>query len=465
MNGTEEHGAHAAREAEGTPADDDDARRRPGRLMPVAAAGSAFDPASRLRRLVALRWVVVVAELALVLLTRQWLGAQTALEPILAICTAQLGMNLASIALGHRARAGTDASVSDGQLFAQMLFDVGVLTAIAYLAGGSTNPLVGLYLLWIALGAVMLAAHLAAALAAISIACYSLVNFVHAEVHIHDPEKALEVHLIGMWVIFVFSAITICWSVLRLTAAVRRRDAELAAAREAALRSERVVALGNLAAGAAHELGTPLATMAVIAGELLRDPGVAPALRPDLALLQDQIGECKRIITQLAAQAGTSRAEGASTLALDAWLDQLVQRWRRQRPVIDPEVRLEGARPGPPVTVDATLGQALLNLFNNAADASPDKVQIQARWDPAGLEVLVQDRGSGIAAELQPRLGHDLVTTRDDGLGMGVVLAFAAIERSGGRLAFRPRAGGGTVARVHLPLGAAPAPQPAGERP
>jgi len=414
---------------------------------PGAHAGAAADPAQRLGRLVALRWVAIVAELAMVLLTRQWLGVGAPLETVLAICTAQVGLNLATIAYGARG-----APVADRQLFAQMLFDVGALTAVAYLAGGSTNPLISLYLLWIAMGAAMLEAGLATALAAVSIGCYSLVNFVHTEAHIHDHEKVLEIHLIGMWAIFVFSAVTICWSVLRLTAAVRRRDAELAAARETALRGERVVALGNLAAGAAHELGTPLATMAVLVGELLRDPRLAGALRPDLELLRAQVHACKGIITQLAAQAGTSRAEAVSTLALDAWLEQLLARWQLLRPAVTPALRLEGERPGPRLAIDATLGQALLNLFNNAADASPDRVEVQARWDEQELELHVLDRGSGIAPGVQVRLGRDLVTTRAEGHGLGVVLAYAAIERSGGTLEIFARAGGGTVAVVHLPL-------------
>jgi two-component system sensor histidine kinase RegB len=192
--------------------------------------------------------------------------------------------------------------------------------------------------------------------------------------------------------------------------------------------------------------------MAVLAGELLRDPGLAAPLRPEVELMQAQINDCKRIITELAAQAGTSRAEAVRTLALDAWIEQLLQRWHLQRPVIEPQVTLAGARPGPPLAVDATLDQAVLNLFNNAADASPDKVEIQARWDERELQLLVLDRGSGIASEVQRRLGRDLVTTRHEGHGMGLVLAYAAIERSGGQLTFAARDGGGTIAQLRLPL-------------
>ena len=419
--------------------------------LPPAIMINQFAPSSkssnRLQRLVTLRWVAVIAELGLVVLTRQWLGSATAIEPVLAICTAQLGLNLASIAYRHHGE-----SASDGQLFAQILFDIGALTLIAYLSGGSTNPLISLYLLWVAAGAAMLEARLATILTAVSIACYSLVNFVHTEVHVHDPAKALEIHLIGMWLIFVFSAIAICWSVIRMTSAVRRRDAQLADAREAALRNERVVALGNLAAGAAHELGTPLATMAVLAGELLHDPRIGASQRSDIELMQAQINDCKRIITELAAQAGTSRPESLRTMTLDAWIDELLQRWQRQRPLITPRVHLVGARPGPRLAVEATLGQAFLNLFNNAADASPDKVEIEVSWDEGELRLCVLDRGGGITGEIQARLGRDVVSTRGEGRGMGLVLAYAAIERIGGQVSLSPREGGGTVAQVHLPL-------------
>jgi len=416
---------------------------------------STPDTSNRLPRLVAVRWVAMIAELALVLLAGRWLGTTTAIEPVLAICMAQLGLNLASMAYGPRA-----GPASDGQLFAQLLFDVGALTAIAYLAGGSANPLISLYLLWIAVGAAMLDARRAALLCAIGIGCYSLVNVVHAQVHIHDHEKALQVHLIGMWMIFVFSAVMICWSVVRLTAAVRRRDAKLAQAREAALRSERVVALGNLAAGAAHELGTPLATLAVLAGELLRVPDLPERLRPDLELMQAQVADCKRIITALAAQAGSARAEAIRAVALQPWLEELLQRWRVQRPLVAPRLQLEGPRPGPLLAVDATLGQALLVLLNNAADASPDQVEVEANWNGEALDLRVLDRGSGIATEDQQRLGRELFTTRPGGHGMGLVLAYAAIERSGGRLRLAPRPGGGTGAQVYLPLAPLQSPAP-----
>jgi two-component system, sensor histidine kinase RegB len=275
---------------------------------------------------------------------------------------------------------------------------------------------------------------------------------VHAPTHVHDPEQAFRSHLIGMWVIFVCSALTIWWFVVRLNAGIRTRDAALAAARETALRNERVVALGNLAAGAAHELGTPLATMAVVVGELAADASLPPQAKSDVDLVLTQVRECKRIITNLAARAGSSRAEAVQPVSADVWIERLVERWRRQRPQVVPDVRIEGPIPGPRIAADATLEQALLNLFNNAADADPGQVGICAGWDGKQVRVDVLDRGQGIPPEISGRLGLDLVSTRDEGAGMGVVLALSAVEQSGGTLSITDRAGGGTLARVLLPL-------------
>jgi two-component system, sensor histidine kinase RegB len=414
---------------------------------PAAPASASKDAAVSARRLMAMGWIAIAIQLAFVFVASAFFDAPISLARVLAICALQAVLNL-PVLWGRVAAAASEPLAA----FAQILIDVLALTGIAYFAGGASCPLISLYLPLIAVAATILPPRHASALAAISIGCYSLVSLVPAPTHVHDTAQAFRSHLIGMWVIFVCSALTISWFVVRLNATIRNRDAALAAARETALRNERVIALGNLAAGAAHELGTPLATMAVVVGELAADSSLSPQVKSDIELALAQVRECKRIITRLAARAGSSRAEAVQPVSADVWIEQLVERWRRQRPQIVPDVKIEGSIPGPRIAADVTLEQALLNLFNNAADASPGQVGIHAGWDSRHMQVDVLDRGKGIPPEISGRLGLDLVSTRDEGAGMGVVLALSAVEQSGGTLSITNRADGGTLAKVLLPL-------------
>lgn len=416
-------------------------------LAPLPAFAALSSGAAGLRRLVWLRWIAIGIQLAAIVLAETALGIHLQWRPMILVLGLLTAFNLITVW-----RSGGARGAGEGELMMQVCVDVVALTVLMYIAGGVTNPLISLYLPMIAVAAAALPARHVAAVVALAVGAYSLVSVKYLPFRLENPQDAVPLHLTGMWLTFAFSAVIISWFVVRMMQAIRDRDARLAAAREAALRNERVVALGNLAAGAAHELGTPLATMAVVAGELVRRPDLAADMREDMQLLCDQVAQCKGIITGLSARAGDSRAEGGQALALDTWLDAAIERWCSQRPAVTPSVCLHGERPAPRVMADATLEQGLANLFNNAADASPASVDIDAEWDAESLRLAVADRGRGIPPELVGRLGREPVKTRGGGAGIGVMLAVAAIERCGGRIEFGAREGGGTIATVHLPL-------------
>jgi two-component system sensor histidine kinase RegB len=192
--------------------------------------------------------------------------------------------------------------------------------------------------------------------------------------------------------------------------------------------------------------------MAVIAGELARDPAASPEVKEDLALLREQIDHCKGIITGLAERAGQTRAEGGRAVELDRWLEEIVARWKKLRPHAESRVSLRGAMPAPLIVGEAALEQAMLNLFNNAADASSAGVEIEAGWDAGALHVEVRDRGPGIDEKVLLNAGRAFITTRPEGTGIGLFLAHAAVERLGGRILLANRKDGGAVTRIELPL-------------
>ncbi|SMB26442.1 ATP-binding region, ATPase-like:Histidine kinase A, N-terminal [Sterolibacterium denitrificans] len=361
---------------------------------------------------------------------------------------------LISIATWIRLRR--PSAVDQRELLLHIGIDLAMLTALLAVSGGPANPLTALYLPPIAIAAAVLPAPHAWFIALLGVAAYSLLWKFSLSLTVEDVDRAMQMHLTGMWLTFAISALLIAGFIGRITIALRRRERQLAAAREQALRDERIVALGNLAAGAAHELGTPLATMAVITGELAHDPALPGELQTDIQLLKQQIGACKNIISSLAERAGVQRAEGGKALAADQWLAQLVARWRTMRPQVAPRLQLSAAAgstaAAPRIFIETTLEQALLNLFNNAADASPEDVAILAQWDSLRLRIDILDRGPGMDSALLAQAGREFFSTRSEGTGIGLFLAHAALDRHGGSIRMTPRADGGTLTRVELPL-------------
>ncbi len=349
--------------------------------------------------------------------------------------------------------------VSPAELALQLWFDMGTLWALAFLSGGATNPLVSLLLPSAAIAALTLPAPWVVATGLIAIGAYSSLMLVYLPLPLADAERATRMHLTGMWLSFSASVLMIAWFVVRLGRLIRERDAELAAAREAAIRDERVIALGTLAAGTAHELGTPLATMAVVAGELARDPALPAAAAEDVGLLRQQIALCKEIITGLSRRAGAERLEAARPVAADTWLAEILEHWKALRP--DSECRPDtvGALPAPDIVADPTLGQALVNLLNNAASAGPGPVTLTADWSGERLAVEVRDHGPGFPDPVLAAGGHRAFPAHPGGSGIGLLLARSAAERRGGTLVLANPPDGGALARLEIPY-APPCPTP-----
>ncbi|HTY98614.1 MAG TPA: ATP-binding protein [Rhodocyclaceae bacterium] len=398
------------------------------------------------RRLATLRWWALAGEAAAVLAAPAAMDIALPVLPMMVVVLLQVVVNIiASLRVRRR------AAIAAAEIFGQLGVDVVALSVLLFLSGGATNPLVSLLLPPVAVAALVLPVGYAVAVTAMAIAAYSILMAVFIPLPLADPARATSLHLIGMWITFVLSAAMVSWLIVRMTATLRQRDAALAAAREQALRDERVVALGALAAGAAHELGTPLATIAVIAGELERDSSLGAEARADVAVLRGQVTACKQIITGLAERAGAGRLEGAQAVRVDHWLERLRERWQGLRPQAHSSLAIDGPNPVPVIVADGALEQAMLNLFNNAADAG-EPVGIRGCWDADSLAVEISDNGPGFSAAVLARAGREPFPARDGGAGIGLFLVQAAVSRLSGRLALANRPQGGALARIELPL-------------
>lgn len=418
-----------------------------------------------LRRLVVMRVLALLAQFAAIMLAWKLLDLKLPLLPLL--CTVAI---LAVINVLTWLRLRSIRPVVNAELFSQLCVDVLALALLAYFSGGSTNPFISLFLLPLVIAAATLPRAYTWGMAALTTISYTLLMrfYVPLQQAEHGGrtqalnagqgtggmagmgglmhESMFNLHILGMWLGFVLSAGIISWFVVKMAEAVRERDAALASAREETLRNERIVALGTLAAGAAHELGTPLSTMAVVVGELAAESSFAPGWRDGLALIDGQLRNCRRILDRM--------LEDGQIVAqpLEPFISGTVDEWRFLRPATECEYRADGFGQAELAVFDPALRPALLNLLNNAADASPEKIEIEARCDMGELVLIIKDHGSGLTAEAVARAGSAFFTTKREGRGLGLFLANATLERLGGRVRLFNRAGGGATTEVTLPL-------------
>lgn len=407
--------------------------------------------AINLQRLVALRTIALLVQTAMVSIAVRALDILLPIGPIAVLLLSGAVINaLTWLRLRRR------WPVRDLELFAHLVLDALLLTPLLYFSGGSTNPFAPLYLLPLTLTAAALSWRFTWPMLILTTACYSLLLFFYVPlVHRHRGVEAhvlddFRVHVIGTWLGFLLSGVLIAFFAVRMRETVRERDSLRARMREQELRHERMLALGTFAAGAAHELGTPLATIAVVAKELLRTDA-RDAQR--LQILRAQVDRCKDILASLAAAVGQSRAESGGACMLDRYLSELIDRWRNAHPHVEAHVRLQGSVAAPRIVADLTLGQALLNVLNNAAEAS-NWVGVEARWDEAALSLEVVDRGGGFAPHVLEHVGEPFFTTKEpgSGMGLGLFLARSTLERFGGHLLLANRAEGGALCRIRLPI-------------
>ena len=346
--------------------------------------------------------------------------------------------------------------VSEGELFTQILVDVAVFTALLYFTGGASNPFAGMYVLHLIIAAAMLPWRSTWIVAAITGACYLLLMYFNVPLmHEYGGPVDHRLHIAGMAVNFLVTAGMIVYFVVKITSTLREHERLLLQAKESELNNARIVQLGAFAAGAAHELSTPLATMAVVVKELQGRSHRRPELLDDLRVISDQIELCKSALSNLLASAGQTRMDSGGKLALDDFLKAVVEKCKSMRPNVALTCRCHGTVPVPEIVAEQSVRQAILNLLNNAADASPDHVDVEGHWNEEELLIRICDKGNGIPAEAADKIGKVFFTTKPPGQGngMGLVLTNAIISRFGGsvNLFNRPEECGACT-EVRLPL-------------
>ena len=423
--------------------------------LPLHEAGKAPERLAHRRnllQLVELRWLAAAGQLLTIVSVYSLLDVQLPLREMFTLL-ALLGLFNAASWL----RTRLALPVTNAELFAGLLVDVAVLTGQLYFSGGITNPFVFLFLLQVAVASVLLRARYAWALVLVTACALVALTNWHRPLPLGSlAQAALSTdYLGGLLICFVLCASLLVIFIGRISRNLRARDASLAQLRQRAAEEEHIVRMGLLASGAAHELGTPLATLAVILGDWSRMAPFAgePELREEIEEMQRQIGRCKTIVAGILSSAGETRGDAPVETTLHAFLDRLVAEWQRTRP----NARLDYQRDGEdlPIVSDTALQQMVGNILDNAMEAAPGApLRLDAHWDEETLTLCVQDRGPGFPDAMLDRLGTPYQSSKGTpGRGLGLFLSVNVARTLGGQVTAHNVPGGAEVV-ITLPLAA-----------
>ena len=406
-----------------------------------------------MQQLIQLRWMAVVGQVATIAVVHYGLGIRLPLDQMLAVLAFLAAFNAAS-----QLRWRIHRDVSNEELFVALLVDVAMLTAQLYLSGGAANPFVFLYLLQVILGAVLLEAWSTWTIVGITSACFAGVAIFSGplELPIDHRRGLLNPYILGTLICFALNAALLVVFISRISRNLRARDARLAALRERAAEEEHIVRMGLLASGAAHDLGTPLATLSVILGDWRHLPHFTsdPELLAEIDEMQAQVQRCKTTLSGILLSAGEARGESSLETTVSTFLDDLAEEWRSTRPVLAFEYENRFGHDLPMVS-DSALKQTLCNVLDNALQASPDWVRLEAAHDGDTLRLTVTDAGPGFAPGMLADFGKPYLSTkgRPEG-GLGLFLVVNVARTLGGKVSARNRPEGGAEVTLTLPLSA-----------
>ena len=426
--------------------------------MPITAAtaASVYNPSlDNLRSLLLIRSIALLGQIGV--LAYVLLASRTS-ESLWGVTVSLVA--LALVTMASLWRTTRPWPVEDREFLAQLMIDVLGWTALMYFTGGANNPFVSYYIVPLVIAAAVLPWRYTWLVAGASLLAYSLLLYYYRPFPLFTPHAHMghgdtgNIHVLGMWFNFLFSAGLITYFVVRMATTLRLQESLAVARREERLRNDQIMAVAGLAAGTAHELGTPLGTMTVLVDEMLADTSLPAPTRADCELLRDQIAQCKTTLTDLTQTAEMTTTEHRRRLPLPAFVEQTVERWAVRRPGVVHELlgdTGDSPQPPPELEFDSTLAQAFDNLLNNAADSGSDRVAVGYQWDDREMRVAVRDWGEGFAPELLQDIGKPIIRASRSGLGIGLLLSHATVERYGGRIELSNVRDGGAEAVLFLP--------------
>ena len=405
-----------------------------------------------MRQLIQLRWVAILGQAIIIGIVQFVFGVNLPLPPMLEVLACLVAFNIACQLRWH-----DQQFVSNRELLLSLSVDIIALTLQLYFSGGVTNPFVFLYLMQIVLSTILLTFRAALLILGMSIFCVAGLVLLSRPLDIpmnHDLGFS-SLYIQGTVVCFILNALLLVFFMHRIRSNLRDRDEEISKMNYHAAEERHIIRMALLASGAAHELGTPLATLSVIVGDWRRMPEIqsSTVLQEDISDMQAQLQRCKSILTGVLLSAGEARGESSLRTTVKVFFDSLVEEWKLSRRVIQFEYVNDFDEGGVEVVSDTTIKQMLFNLLNNALDASPNWVKLEVFRENSFLRFTVTDAGPGFAPDILAQFGTIYQSTKGHlGSGLGLFLVVKVASELGGTVRVHNLSSGGAQVLVQIPL-------------
>ena len=412
--------------------------------------GSNLSRRPRLTTLIRVRWLAIAGQTAAVLFVALYLQFPFAVGICLALIASSAWLNL-YLAF----RFPTNHRLNPAAASLVLAFDIVQLAGLLYLTGGLQNPFIVLMIVPVIISATSLAARHTMILGLLVALCVSALAFWYRQLPWY-PGETVDLpflFVIGTWCAIISALGFTGVYAYRIAEEARQLGDALTAAELILQREQHLTALDGLAAAAAHELGTPLATIALVVKEMQRSHAADPALADDITLLQSQTQRCRDILQRLTSLSSENE-EHMSRLPLSSLIEEVTAP-HRNFGVDIAVVRNDGPKPEPVVRRNPGLLYGLGNLIENAVDFARDEVNVLWSWTATEVSVTIQDDGDGFKPEILDRIGEPYMTSREannngGGLGLGLFIAKTLLERSGAKISFQNRSNPGQGAEVKV---------------
>lgn len=384
-----------------------------------------------------LRWVAIAAQALLVIAIRTLTTLEVPLASLALLLATAVASNFALL-------AGARLAQPRALIGAALGFDIAILTLGLHLSGGPMNPFSFLYVVPVVLGAVVLSARFTALLCLLSIGGYGLLYATTPQDGMHH-HGSMQLHLEGMWVAMSVSALLVAYFVVALQKKLHERESELEEARQRAARYDKLASLTTLAAGAAHELATPLSTIAVTSKELENALASTPEWAAEARIIREETKRCRSILQRLSTQSGEQLGEASQHIEINALMNTA-----KGRVSAPDRVHFQG----PKLTIEVpieSITESMTALLQNAIDASDNNVEVEWSTDENSTKILVKNQGINIPDSELERCFEPFYSTKDtpNRMGLGLFVARKTAEQLGGSLSLKNE-DGVTVATLTL---------------